>query len=308
MYSTGNKTVDAIDAITFKGNVTPNLWYKSILFDSGKADLVAITLLSEFVYWYRAIEERDEQTGHTVGKKKRFKGDLLQRSYPAMAEKFGITKRQAQDACKRLDDMNLITRVLKNLTVDGMKVNNVLHIDLNPENIRRLTVGEPLIPKDDEANVTPITLERDTPHVETGEGPRSDGGGHTLKRDTNTKSTTKSTTENKKKNNKKEIPYGEIVDYLNVKTGDEYLHTDSDIRGNIRGRMKDGYTLDDFKLVIDWKIQDWTGTEWAKYIRPSTLFAKKHFANYVAEGKKHFNKGGANEINTGNSTDKYDLE
>ena len=74
--------------------------------------------------------------------------------------------------------------------------------------------------------------------------------------------------------------YEEIVDYLNQKAGTRYKHSSEDTRKHIRARVNDGYTLDDFKAVIDHKVAEWKGTEWEKFLRPSTLFGSK-FEGYL---------------------------
>jgi uncharacterized phage protein (TIGR02220 family) len=45
--------------------------------------------------------------------------------------------------------------------------------------------------------------------------------------------------------------------------------------------ISEGFTLADFKLVIDKKVLDWKGTDWEKYLRPITLFSKSKFENYL---------------------------
>ena len=74
--------------------------------------------------------------------------------------------------------------------------------------------------------------------------------------------------------------YAEIVDYLNQKAGTRYKHSSEDTRKHIRARVNDGYTIDDFKTVIDRKVKEWKGTEWEKFLRPSTLFGSK-FESYL---------------------------
>lgn len=75
-------------------------------------------------------------------------------------------------------------------------------------------------------------------------------------------------------------PYGAVVDYLNSKAGTRYKHSSEDTRKHIRARVNDGYTIDDFKAVIDRKVEEWKGTEWEKFLRPSTLFGSK-FESYL---------------------------
>lgn len=81
------------------------------------------------------------------------------------------------------------------------------------------------------------------------------------------------------------LPYSEIIDYLNQKAGKKYRVTQS-VRRLISARFGDGYTLDDFKRVIDTKCSGWEGTKYEKYLQPSTLFADGHFDNYLNERPK----------------------
>lgn len=62
MFTTGNKTADAIGQSYLEGNVFPHKWYEHIRFDSGKPDLTAIIILSEIIYGSRLIYEKDETT------------------------------------------------------------------------------------------------------------------------------------------------------------------------------------------------------------------------------------------------------
>lgn len=75
-------------------------------------------------------------------------------------------------------------------------------------------------------------------------------------------------------------PYQEIVDYLNQKAGTSYRSNSKTTQANIRARLAEGYTVEDFKRVIDNKCTDWIGTQWEEYLRPSTLFGIK-FENYM---------------------------
>jgi len=84
--------------------------------------------------------------------------------------------------------------------------------------------------------------------------------------------------EEKEKNNN--IIYRSVVDYLNTKAGTRYKHTSSKTQTCIHARLEEGFTLDDFKAVIDKKCADWIGTEWEKFLRPETLFGTK-FEGYL---------------------------
>ena len=73
----------------------------------------------------------------------------------------------------------------------------------------------------------------------------------------------------------------QIIEYLNSQAETTFS---TKIGSNIElicARLKDGYTLSDFKSVIDKKVKDWKGTDWAKFLRPNTLFAKTKIENYL---------------------------
>lgn len=72
----------------------------------------------------------------------------------------------------------------------------------------------------------------------------------------------------------------DIINYLNDKCGTNYRHNSGATQRYIKARLKEGYTLENFKVVIDKKSDEWIGTEWEKYLRPETLFGSK-FAGYL---------------------------
>lgn len=140
---TGNAAVDAIATMAVTGNVIPATWYKTITGPTGKADLVAINILSDILYWYRPREIRDEFTGDVVAYQKRFSADLLQRSYEQLADHFGISKRQAKDAVVRLEELGAVWRVFRNVESVAGTMGNVMFIAIDPERIYELTYPEP---------------------------------------------------------------------------------------------------------------------------------------------------------------------
>lgn len=75
----------------------------------------------------------------------------------------------------------------------------------------------------------------------------------------------------------------EIIFYLNKKTGKHYkVKTPKTVR-LIRARLKEGFTVEDFKAVIEKKCDDWRGNEkMERYLRPETLFGTK-FEGYLNE-------------------------
>lgn len=73
----------------------------------------------------------------------------------------------------------------------------------------------------------------------------------------------------------------EIIEYLNLKTGSKFKPTTKPYVQAIRSRLKEGYTISDFKTVIDKKCREWKGTKLEKYLTPKTLFAPSHFDTYL---------------------------
>lgn len=77
------------------------------------------------------------------------------------------------------------------------------------------------------------------------------------------------------------IPFSEVVDYLNKRTGSSYKPTTKRTRELIRARWNEGFTLEDMKKVIDLKTAEWLNDpHWSKYLRPETLFGTK-FESYL---------------------------
>ena len=77
------------------------------------------------------------------------------------------------------------------------------------------------------------------------------------------------------------LPYEEIVQYLNQKTGKNFKHTSKVTQRHIRARLAEGFTISDFKQVIDKKCSDWLRDQKMKeYLRPETLFGTK-FESYL---------------------------
>lgn len=111
---------------------------------------------------------------------------------------------------------------------------------------------------------------------------------------------------NKKENeNKKEIEkeemYIAVVSYLNEKAGTNYKHTTAKTRTAIHARLEEGFTLDDFKTVIDKKCADWLCDEkMEKYLRPETLFGTK-FEGYL--NAKHTERNDNDGFNAKDTSD-----
>ncbi|RGC38174.1 phage replisome organizer N-terminal domain-containing protein [Streptococcus gallolyticus] len=77
-------------------------------------------------------------------------------------------------------------------------------------------------------------------------------------------------------NYEKRIP----IAYLNQVTNRNFKYVDKNM-SSINARFKEGYTLEDFKKVIDVKSAEWLSDEsMSKYLRPETLFGTK-FDGYL---------------------------
>lgn len=75
----------------------------------------------------------------------------------------------------------------------------------------------------------------------------------------------------------------EVISYLNEKIGAKYKPNSALNKRLIDARAKEGYSLDDFKKVIDNKCATWSNDpKMSKYLRPQTLFGTK-FESYLNE-------------------------
>lgn len=89
----------------------------------------------------------------------------------------------------------------------------------------------------------------------------------------------KEQTEEQEKNN----IYKSIIDYLNQKTSKNFKSTSQETRNKINARLNNGFSLEDFKKVIDTKTNEWKNDKtMCKYLRPETLFGTK-FESYLNE-------------------------
>lgn len=77
----------------------------------------------------------------------------------------------------------------------------------------------------------------------------------------------------------------EVVNYLNKVCNTSYRTTTAKTQSLINARIREKFTLDDFKLVIDYKYKEWGNDDKMKqYLRPETLFGTK-FEGYLQGAK-----------------------
>ena len=79
-----------------------------------------------------------------------------------------------------------------------------------------------------------------------------------------------------------------VIEYLNDKAGTYYpAKYPSPATTSILQRKADyDCIIEDFFSVIDRKVKQWKGTDFEIYLRPSTLFNRTKFGNYIGEHGK----------------------
>ncbi len=74
-----------------------------------------------------------------------------------------------------------------------------------------------------------------------------------------------------------------VIDYLNKACEKGFKKSTEANRSPIRGRLKDGFTEDHLKKVIDQKNKEWgRDPVMNKFLRPITLFSPSKFEGYVS--------------------------
>lgn len=94
-----------------------------------------------------------------------------------------------------------------------------------------------------------------------------------------------------------------IISYLNEKAGTKYKASSKKTQACIKARIAEGFSIDDFKTVIDKKCADWIGTDYEQYLRPETLFGTKFESYLNAKVTKNRKNTG---IPSGNAQDDLD--
>lgn len=80
--------------------------------------------------------------------------------------------------------------------------------------------------------------------------------------------------------------YNEIITYLNEKAQAKYKPNVQATRRLINGRLGEGYTLEDFKKVIDFCCSEWLKDPIMRpYLRPSTIFRASKFEGYLYQAE-----------------------
>jgi len=78
----------------------------------------------------------------------------------------------------------------------------------------------------------------------------------------------------------------EVILHLNKRLKTDYRTDSIKTLRLVRGRYNEGYRLEDFIKVIDTKVREWKNKKDMKiYLRPSTLFCRGHFEEYLQQAK-----------------------
>lgn len=96
------------------------------------------------------------------------------------------------------------------------------------------------------------------------------------------------------KNDKNKDIYSSVIQYLNQKAGTNYKASGKATQRLIDARLNEKFSVDDFKKVIDNKVNEWsTKPDMQQYLRPQTLFGNK-FEGYLNQKPKYQPREGNN--------------
>lgn len=211
-------------------------------------DYTSAALLNQMIYWSDRTSRKD---------------GYFYKSYNEWYEELHLTEYQVRRATKKLKSFGFVDTALKKANgaptlhykVDTKEVSEWILKKLKNGNLRNSRMDS----EETQESLTEITTEITTETTNN----NISSGNPTVSR----------------------IPYKEIVDYLNEKTGKNFKHKTAKTRKFIEARWNQDFRLDDFKKVIDVKSDEWLNTDSDKYLRPETLFGTK-FEGYLNQKTK----------------------
>ncbi|MDU2271887.1 MAG: conserved phage C-terminal domain-containing protein [Staphylococcus epidermidis] len=204
-------------------------------------DYPSAALLNQMIYWSDRTSRKD---------------GYFYKSYNEWYEELHLTEYQVRRATKKLKSFGFVDTALKKANgaptlhykVDTKEVSEWILKKLKNGNLRNSRMDS----EETQESLTEIT----------------------------TKTTTEITNNNILSPSSTAYPYKDVIDFLNQQTGKNYKSTTKKNQTVIRARTDEGFSLDDFKRVIDNKVAEWKGTNMEKYLRPETLFGTK-FEGYL---------------------------
>lgn len=90
----------------------------------------------------------------------------------------------------------------------------------------------------------------------------------------------KRTEESKSKQKESTDNFNEVLLHLKNVTGRSFREST-----DLKSRLKD-YSVEELKIVIDYKAKEWMGKDMQKYLRPQTLFNKTKFEGYLNDSNQ----------------------
>lgn len=204
-------------------------------------DYPTAALLNQLIYWSDRTHRKD---------------GYFYKSYKEWEDEIYLSKYQVMRSIKKLKSMGIVETALKKANgaptvhykVDSKVTSQWIVKFLNNGKSTNLTMDS----EETQESLTEITTEI----------------------------TTETTNNNILSPSSTAYPYKDVIDYLNQQTGKNYKSTTKKNRTVIRARTDEGFSLDDFKRVIDNKVAEWKDTNMEKYLRPETLFGTK-FEGYL---------------------------
>lgn len=104
-------------------------------------------------------------------------------------------------------------------------------------------------------------------------------------------------------------PTEEVVNHLNQRAGTHYKSATANTRKLIKARLKEGFTVDEIKLVIDKKCADWLNNPtMVEYLRPETLFGNKFESYLNAKSRPQSNPNAYTNTNTNTAAQPIDAD
>lgn len=155
--------------------------------------------------------------------------------------------------------------LLKNVEKNLVKVRTIRYIEYLEELIQELSKNG------SEINTVSIPYRYVTVSVSVTVNKRDRGMGKEKKSKVSAKS---------KKIESNQTVIDTIVGYLNEVAGTSFRSSTESTKKHINARLNENFLVEDFKTVIDKKVDEWKDTDMSKYIRPETLFGAK-FESYL---------------------------
>ncbi len=89
----------------------------------------------------------------------------------------------------------------------------------------------------------------------------------------------------------------EAITYFNKVSGCDYKAESKATIKVITARIKEGFSIEDFKLVIDSKNKEWIiGSNMRQYLRPTTLFNENKFESYLEYAKQNLKSNASSKM------------